>query len=397
MNIKIKILSKKIFFPTFIFFLFQSCFTLAEVKISNFKDINITDTDFELKEIASDLNSPWGMTFLDNENFLITEKSGKILKININNGLKTEIEHELNVHTSTRQGGLLDILFHDNFVYLTYTLKRGDEKTEFSSTTIARGKLINEKIVNTEILFIAEPKLTMGVHFGSRILIKDNYLFASIGERGKFIIAQDGSMHPGSIIRINLDGSIPKDNPKFINQPSWLPEVYQIGVRNPQGMTISPLNNQIYISNHGAMGGDFVGIINKGGNYGWPLIGWGGKNYDHSLIGDGEPFKDEFDKPLISWVPSIAPSNIQFYHSNLFNDWKEDLLVTSLKYHMLIKLDIEDNKIVNEETILRGCKMHKKPCHNIGRIRDIEIDKNGNIYIISDEKESFLFKITKKN
>ena len=110
MNIKIQKISKKIFFLTFIFFLFKSDFTLAEVKLSNFKDINITNTDFELKEIASNLNSPWGMTFLDDKNILITEKSGKILKININNGSKTEIKHELNVHTTTRQGGLLDIL-----------------------------------------------------------------------------------------------------------------------------------------------------------------------------------------------------------------------------------------------------------------------------------------------
>ena len=385
----------KVFFLLFIYILFLPLNSFAEVKLSNYKDIEITKTNFELQEISKGLNSPWGMTFLDDENFLITEKTGRLLKININTGIKTEINHELNVHTTTRQGGLLDVLYHENFIYFTYSIKRGEKNTEYTSTAIARGKLINQSIKDTEILFIAEPKLTMGIHYGSRILIKNNYLFASIGERGKFMIAQDGSLHPGSIIRINLDGSIPKDNPKFINQPSWLPEIYQIGVRNPQGMTLSPFNNKIYISNHGAKGGDFIGTINKGGNYGWSIVGWGGKNYDNSVIGDGVPFKDEYDKPLISWIPSIAPSNIQFYEGNLFSDWKKHLLVTSLKYHMLIKLKIDNNKIINQEIILRGCKMHKKPCHNIGRVRDIEIDKNGNIYIISDEEESFLYKITK--
>ena len=392
----------KTLFLISIFFLFQTLNVLAielkfslgndEVKLSNYKDIKITKTNFELEEISSNLNSPWGMTLLDEDNFLITEKTGKLLKININTGSKVEISHELNIHMGSRQGGLLDVLYHDDYVYFTYSHDRGDD---YSSTAIARGKILDQKIINTEILFIAEPKLEFGVHYGSRILIKDNYLFASIGERWKFMIAQDGSQHPGSIIRINLDGTIPKDNPKFTSQSSWLSETYQIGVRNPQGMTLSPLNNEIYISNHGAKGGDFVGIISKGGNYGWPIIGWGGKNYDNSIIGDGEPFKDEYDKPLISWVPSIAPSNIQFYNSDMFRDWKGDLFVTSLKYHMLIKLEIENNQVVDEEIILRGCKMHKKPCHNIGRIRDIEIDKDGNIYIISDEDESFLFRITK--
>ncbi|MBD42268.1 MAG: glucose dehydrogenase [Pelagibacteraceae bacterium] len=373
---------------------FQSFTAFAEINISDYKNYEITKTKFELEKISADLNSPWGMTFIDDENFLITEKTGKLFKLNINTGSKTEIIHELNIHTENRQGGLLDVHFYNDYIYFSYSHDHGDD---YSSTAIARGKIEGQKIIDTEILLIAEPKLSFGVHYGSRIIIQNNFLFASMGDRWKFMIAQDGSEHPGSIIRMNLDGSPPKDNPKFINQPSWLPEIYQIGVRNPQGMTVSPFNDDIYISNHGPKGGDFIGVINKGGNYGWPIIGWGGKNYDNSPIGDGKPFKDEYDKPLISWVPSIAPSNIQFYKGGMFKDWNGDLLVTSLKYHMLIKLEIENNKVLKEEIILRGCKMHKKPCHDIGRLRDIEIDKNGNIYIISDEDESFLFKMTIKN
>ena len=209
------------------------------------------------------------------------------------------------------------------------------------------------------------------------------------------MIAQDSSSHPGSIIRIHLDGSIPKDNPKFTSQPSWLPEIYQIGIRNPQGMTLSPFDNNVYISNHGAKGGDFIGIVNPAGNFGWKTIGWGGTNYSGFKIGDGEPFKDGFDKPLLSWVPSIAPSNIQFYNSNMFKNWRGDLLITSLKFRMLIKLKIENSKIIHEEIIMRGCKMFKSPCHKIGRLRDIEIDKEGSIYILTDEPKSSLWKITK--
>ena len=286
------------------------------------------------------------------------------------------------------------MLYHDNYVYFTYSQLRDDV---YSSSAISRGKLVNNAIIDTEILLSAEPKLKTTVHFGSRIVIKDNYLFASFGERGRGMIAQDPTSHPGSIIRIHLDGSIPKDNPKFINRHSWLPEIYQIGVRNPQGMVLSPFDREIYISNHGAKGGDFIGTVNEGGNYGWKVIGWGGENYFGTKIGDGEPFKKEYDKPLLSWVPSIAPSNIQFYNGNMFEDWKGNLLVSSLKFRMLIRLEIANNEVVKEEIILRGCKMFKEPCHKIGRIRDIEIDKSGGIYIITDEPESSLWKISKKN
>ena len=381
----------KVFRLLLIFYLFQSLNAFADVKFSNYKDYKITEISFQLEELSKGLSHPWGMTFIDNENLLITEKSGRLLKINIATGKQIEINHQLNIFTG-RQGGLLDVLFHNQYVYFTYSQLRDEV---YGSTAIAKGELINNNIINTEILLSGEPKLKSTVHFGSRITIKDKYLFASFGERGEGMIAQDPTSHPGSIVRIHLDGSIPKNNPKFTNQPTWLPEIYQIGVRNPQGMTLSPFDNEIYISNHGAKGGDFIGTVNVGGNYGWKIIGWGGENYFGTKIGDGEAFKKEYDKPLLSWVPSIAPSNIQFYQGNIFEDWEGDLLVTSLKFGMLIRLEIKNNTIVNEEIILRSCKMFKDPCHNIGRIRDIEIDKSGAIYIITDEPDSSLWKIYK--
>ena len=384
----------KIFFSILIFYSFLFIDAFADVKFSNYRDYKITNTNFQLEEIWKGLNYPWGMTFIDEENLLITEKSGGLLRINVSTREQFNIFHDLNILASS-QGGLLDVLYHDNFVYFTYSHNHGER---YSSTAIARGRLIDDTIKDTEILLIAEPKINQAKHFGSRIVIKDNHLFASFGERGKGMIAQDPTTHPGSIIRINLDGSIPKDNPRFINQPTWLPEIYQIGVRNPQGMALSPFDSNVYISNHGAKGGDFVGKVNAGGNYGWKVIGWGGENYFGTKIGDGEPFKEEYDKPLLSWVPSIAPSNIQFYNGNMFQDWKGDLLVASLKFHMLVKLDMENSQIVNEEIILRGCKMYKKPCHGdntVGRIRDIETDKKGRIYIITDEPESALWRISK--
>jgi quinoprotein glucose dehydrogenase len=183
-----------------------------------------------------------------------------------------------------------------------------------------------------------------------------------------------------------LDGSIPKTNPKFKNNKEWLPEIFQIGIRNPQGMALSPFNNKIYISNHGAKGGDFIGEIKNGGNYGWKEIGWGGTNYTGSKIGNGEAFNPKFTKPILTWVPSIAPSGIMFYKGNKFKEWEGDLLVTSLKYNMLIKINMDNNKIVNETILIKD---------KIVRIRDLEIDTKGNVYLISDQNNSSLWKLTK--
>ena len=160
---------------------------------------------------------------------------------------------------------MLDILYKDNFIYVSYTENRANWKT---STSIAKAKLDRQNLLFKNI-FQANPPIDSGYHFGSRLAIKDNYLFASAGERGKGMIAQDVSKHPGSIIRIHLDGSIPIDNPKFKDRPKWLPEIYQIGIRNPQGLTVSPYDGKVYISNHGAKGGDFFGEVKKGENYGW--------------------------------------------------------------------------------------------------------------------------------
>ena len=179
------------------------------------------------------------------------------------------------------QGGLLDIIFQNGNVWVSYTEDRGNYKT---STSIAKGKY-NSKKIEFKNIFQADPPIDSPYHFGSRLGIKGNFLFASVGERGQGMIAQDASKHPGSIIRIHLDGKIPKDNPKFLNQSDWLPEIFQIGVRNPQGLVISPFDNKVYISNHGAKGGDWFGEGKKGENYGWKILGWGGTNCSGTKIG----------------------------------------------------------------------------------------------------------------
>ena len=230
--------------------------------------------DFKLNKILEGLNSPWSLSFVSQNEVLITEKPGNIIYLNIENKKQKKIKHNLKV-LERGQGGLLDVLYHNKKVFISYSEKR---KGFESSTSIAKGKYSDNKI-NFKNIFRAEPPIESKYHFGSRLVIQNNYLFASVGERRQGMIAQDPTKHPGSIIRIHLDGSIPKDNPKFKGKNDWLPEIFQIGVRNPQGLTLSPFDKKIYMSNHGAKGGDWFGQVKFGENYGWKILGRGGKNY----------------------------------------------------------------------------------------------------------------------
>ena len=316
------------------------------------------------------LDKPWGSSFINKDELIITEKKGKIKIVNINSGEVSEVNHNLNF-LKVGQGGLLDILHKDNFLWISYSEDRGDWKT---STSIAKAKL-DKKELNFKNIFQAEPPIDSGYHFGSRLAIKDNYLFASAGERGQGMIAQDPTKHPGSIIRIHLDGSIPKDNPKFEGKTDWLPEIYQIGVRNPQGLTVSDYDGKIYLSNHGARGGDWFGEAKKGENYGWKILGWGGKNYSGSKI--GPKWKPGFTKAIQYWVPSIATSAITIYEGNEFKDWNGHALITSLKDKSLRKLIFNDLSNVKEDIIFKN---------KIGRIRDIQVHpSNGKIFFLSED------------
>jgi quinoprotein glucose dehydrogenase len=188
------------------------------------------------------------------------------------------------------------------------------------------------------------------------------------------MIAQDGTKHPGSIIRIHLDGSIPNDNPKFKGKEDWLPEIYQIGVRNPQGLTFSSYDKKIYLSNHGAAGGDWFGEAKFGENYGWKILGWGGYNYNGTKI--GPKWEPGFTKPIRYWIPSIATSAIVIYKGKEFKEWNGHALVTSLKNQSLRKLIFNDVNEVKEDIIFKN---------NIGRIRDIQVQPNtGKLFFLSD-------------
>jgi quinoprotein glucose dehydrogenase len=282
----------------------------------------------------------------------------------------SKIDHNLDILVDG-QGGLLEVLYSNEYVFVSYSENRGGGK---SSTSVARAKF-NEKELKFKNIFRAEPPINSGYHFGSRLVIKDNLLYVTVGERGKGMIAQDPTKHPGSIIRIHLDGKFPDDNPKFKDKKNWKPEIYQIGVRNPQGMALSSYNNKIYITNHGAKGGDWFGEVKYGENYGWKILGWGGTNYTGTQI--GPKWKPGFTKAIKYWVPSIAASSMIIYKGNEFKEWNGDALITSLKDQSLRKIKFKGNEFIGEKIIFKG---------TIGRIRDIETQKNtGKIFLLTDE------------
>jgi glucose/arabinose dehydrogenase len=332
--------------------------------------LNLSSNELKLEEVIKGLNKPWSLSFVTDKDVLITEKSGSLLKVNLINKEIKKLTHNLNI-LEDGQGGLLEVLFNNNEIYVSFSENRGSGK---SSTSVAKASITNSDL-NFKNIFRAEPPINSGYHFGSRLVIKDNYLYITAGERGEGMIAQDGKKHPGSIIRIHLDGSIPANNPKFENKKNWLPEIYQIGVRNPQGMALSPFNNKIYITNHGAKGGDWLGIVKKAENYGWKILGWGGTNYTGTKI--GPKWKPGFTKAIKYWVPSIAASSMVIYKGKEFKGWNGDALITSLKDQSLRKIKFKDNNFIKEDIIFKK---------TIGRIRDIEIQKKtGEIFLLTDQ------------
>ncbi len=339
-------------------------------------------SDYKLEKVISGLTKPWGMSFINDDELFLTQKTGEILKINIRTQEIINYEHDLKVVSPHWQAGMLDILYHNKEIFVSYTELRDNDQT---STSIARGIIDGNKFKTIENIFQSEPPLWDNIHWGSRLMIKDNLLYASVGERAQGSVAQDPSNHIGKIIRINFDGSSPKDNP-FAQQDDWLPEVYQIGLRNPQGMALNPDDNEIYITNHGPRGGDFFGKVVPGSNYGWMDVAWGGIDYDGSIIGDGSEWKPGLLRPIYRWIPSIAVSDMVFYDRDLFPELENKILITSLKAQQLISLEFDGEKAANETILIE----------KMGRLRDVDRNNAGEIFVIIDDDDSGIWKLVKK-
>jgi glucose/arabinose dehydrogenase len=332
---------------------------------------NPSEINYTFDTVVDGIDIPWGLDFITENDFLVTEKSGILYRVV--NGLKTAVSGIPDLYVRG-QGGLLDIALHPEFksnsiIYITLSTNiGGDDKG--GNTSLYSAMLKGNKLEKTKLLYKAIPNSKKGQHWGSRIVFDDEgYLYFSVGDRGnRDINPQDISRDGGKIYRLNLDGSIPKDNP-FKGKVNAKEAIYSYGHRNPQGMVIHPKTGDIWEHEHGPQGGDEINIIKKGLNFGWPEITYG-INYSGTQITDKKALPN-MEQPLYYWVPSIGPSGMAFSTSGIYKNWTDDLFVGSLKFEYLERLVIENNTVIKREKIL----------DKIGRVREVVESPDGFLYI----------------
>ena len=338
---------------------------------------------FRVVTLASGLEHPWALAFLPSGDMLVTERPGTLRVIHDGQVLESPVTGLPEV-SAGGQGGLLDVALDPAFVSnrrlcLSYAASgKGGRGTE-----IACGELRDNHLRNVEVIFQALPKNRTGRHFGSRLLFAtDGYLYATLGDRAKRAQAQDRSTHPGSLVRIAPDGSIPLDNP-FVGDPLSQPQIYTYGNRNPQGLVQHPTTGEMWMHEHGPRGGDELNRVIAGANYGWPVISYGKEYFSLAPVGEGT-HKAGMRQPVHYWVPSIAPSGMTFYTGQRFPGWQGDLFVGSLKFGQLVRLEVAGGQVVHEERMLNGA---------FGRIRDVRQGPDGLLYLLTDEGNGRLLRL----
>ena len=341
------------------------------------------DHTFRVVKVVQGLEQPWSLAFLPDGRMLVTEKAGR-LRIVSNGKLDPQPIAGLPEVTVHGQGGLHDVVLHPDFsknglVYLAYAA-RGDDGV---GTELARGRLVEHRLEDVQVLFRQSPKGRAGQHFGGRIVFdRAGYLYLTLGERGERDRAQKPDDHAGSVIRLHDDGRVPKDNP-FVGKAGWKPEKFDLGHRNQQGAALHPQTGVLWTHEHGPQGGDEVNIIRAGANYGWPVITYGVNYGTGTKIGEGT-HKPGMEQPVYFWVPSIAPSGMAFYTGDRFPRWKGNLFVGALRDRMVVRLQLDGEKVVKEERLLKN---------ELGRIRDVRNGPDGFIYLLTDEAHGMLARL----
>ncbi|WP_268797391.1 PQQ-dependent sugar dehydrogenase [Pseudomonas huanghezhanensis] len=340
-------------------------------------------------EVAKGLQHPWALAFLpDKQGMLVTEKPGNLRIVSADGKLSQPLGGVPKVWAQG-QGGLLDVVLSPDFkkdrmVYLTYAEDSGDGET--GGTAAGRGRLSDDmtRLENFTRIFQQQPKLSVGNHFGSRIVFdRDGYLFIALGENNNRPTAQDLDKLQGKIVRLYPDGTIPQDNP-FVGQKDVRPEIWSFGHRNQQGAALNPWTGTLWTNEHGPMGGDEINIIERAGNYGWPIATFG---LDYS----GKPISEAKGKvvegmktPFHVWEKSPGISGMAFYDSSTFKQWDHNLFIGALASKELIRLELKDDKVVHEERLLGDLN---------ARIRDVRQGPDGYVYVLTDEDDGKLFKV----
>jgi glucose/arabinose dehydrogenase len=341
----------------------------------------------EVQTAASGLAYPWALAFLPEGRMLVNERPGRMRIVSPQGQLSPAVKGVPEVW-ATGQGGLLDVVTDKDFtanktIYFCYSERSGSG----GRTAVARGKLVDgaaPKLDDVKVIFRQDGPLSTGNHYGCRIVqAPDSNLFVSLGEH--FIYrdeAQNLGNHLGKVIRIAPDGSVPKDNP-FVGRDGAKPEIWSYGHRNEQGLAINPASGELWEIEHGPRGGDEVNIIAKGGNYGWPVIGYG-IDYSGAKIHDSTS-NAGMEQPIKYWVPSIAPSGMAFYTGDMFPRWRGSLFTGALAGQMLVRLQLKGDTVTSEERILQNLNE---------RIRDVRQGPDGALWLLTDSSAGRILRIT---
>lgn len=347
-------------------------------QIENYPPIEDFDENlFSLEKVVEGIEIPWGLSFTSNNSFLVTDKKG--IMYHVSEGKKDVVEGVPEI-ISSRQGGLLDVAVDSNFVlnnkiYFTASVT---ESGSGSNTALFSAIFLNNKLSDLKILYKASPDSKEERHYGGSILVTDEFIFFTIGDRGnRDINPQNISLDGGKVYRLNKDGSIPDSNP-FNNTIDSKKAIWSYGHRNPQGIIRGLNEKEIWIHEHGPRGGDEINIIKDpiededvlmDRNYGWPKATYG-INYSGSEITKYQKMDNVID-PFYYWTPSIAPSGMAYVDSDIYPEWKNSILVGSLKFLYLERLEFDKNGVTKREKIFPG----------IGRVRDVNLGPDGYVYI----------------
>lgn len=342
----------------------------------------------QVETLATGLENPWALAFLPNaQGILVSERPGRLRLVGYQGAISEPIEGVPEVYAKG-QGGLLDVALspdfaNDRLVYLAYA-EGGHEGR--AGTAVGHGRLSadNRQLEHFTVIFRQAPKLSTGVHFGSRLVFdRDGDLFVTLGENNERPTAQHLDKLQGKVVRLHADGQVPRDNP-FVSRPGVRPEIWSYGHRNPQGAALNPWSGELWVHEHGPRGGDEINIPRPGKNYGWPLATHG-INYSFLAIPEAEgEWVPGTERPLYVWKKSPAISGMAFYSAERFPEWRGDLFIGALAGQALIRLDLDGERVVHEERLLEELG---------ARIRDVRQGPDGYLYVLTDEANGRLLRL----
>ena len=370
-------------------FVLALCALLAAGRVTQAADRTFPSSagNLALQTVASGLVHPWSLAFLPDGRMLVTERPGRMRIVGRGGQLSPPLGNVPKVYAQS-QSGLMDVLLARDFerthtIFVCYA----EPADGGGRIAVLRARLADDetpRLDSVTTILRQKGPVSRGLNIGCRMVqAPDGNLFVTLGDHfGPKELAQKLDNHIGKIVRITPDGAVPPDNP-FVSNRDALPEIWAYGLRNAEGLAFNPADGKLWEQEHGPMGGDEINIIEKGRNYGWPLVSYG-LNYDGTPVGTGKATMEGVTDPLWHWTPSIAPSGMAFYTGDLIPAWKGSLLNGALKFQLLSRLELKGDKAVKEERLLQD--LHE-------RLRDVRQGPDGAIYLLTDNSSGRILRI----